>query len=441
MIQPGQCRYLRRLDNPPSIRFNSETTFKPDESPMTKLTSQDYITREQTYVAKNYKPLPVVLSRGEGVWLWDTDGKKYLDFLSAYSAVSGGHKNQRIIKAMTDQINQLDVPARAFYTDKLGEYAQALCEFTGMDKILPMNTGAEAVETAIKAARRWGTRVKGIPSDQGRIIVCDGNFHGRTTTIISFSSDADYRADFGPLTPGFDSIPFGDAKALEAAITPHTCAFFVEPIQAEVGILVPPKGWLKEVQAICKKHNVLLILDEIQTGMARTGENFCFQHEIDKPDGMTLGKALGGGIYPVSAFLARKDVMDVFNPGSHGSTFGGNPVAAAIGLEAIRQTQDENFALKSKTLGNYLRAKLSAIQSPLIKDVRGMGLLIGLEIDPAHATARAVCEALQERGLLCKETHETVVRFAPPLIISQDEIDWALEQIEATLKGFSASHA
>lgn len=401
------------------------------------LTPSDFINREQKYLAKNYKPLPVVLTRGEGVWVWDVEGKKYLDFLSAYSAVSGGHHNARIIQAMNDQLNKIDVPSRAFYTDILGAYAEKLCAFTGMDKILPMNTGAEAVETAVKAARRWGYRVKGIPQDKARIIVCDGNFHGRTTTIISFSSDADYRADFGPLTPGFDLIPFGDADALEKAITPETCAFIVEPIQAEVGIKVPPKGWLRRAQDICRKHNVLLILDEIQTGMARTGKNFCFQHEIDRPDGLTLGKALGGGIYPVSAFLARKDVMDVFNPGSHGSTFGGNPVAAAIGLAAIQQIEDEKFAERSAELGEYLKAELSAIQSPLIKEVRGMGLLVGLEIDPAFATARAVCENLMKAGLLCKETHETVVRFAPPLIISRQEIDWAVEQVTNVLRGMA----
>lgn len=401
---------------------------------MTNLTSTDYITREGKYLATNYKPLPVVLTRGEGVWVWDVDGNKYLDFLSAYSAVSGGHHNARIIQAMNDQLNKIDVPSRAFYTDILGEYAETLCKFTGMDKMLPMNTGAEAVETAIKAARRWGYRVKGIAKDKARIIVCDGNFHGRTTTIISFSSDKDYQADFGPLTTGFDLIPFGDIAALEAAITPDTCAFFVEPIQAEVGIKIPPAGWLRAAQAICKKHNVLFILDEIQTGMARTGKNFCFQHEIDKPDGLTLGKALGGGIYPVSAFLARADVMDVFNPGSHGSTFGGNPIAAAIGLESIRQMQDANFAERSRELGDYLKNKLSVIQSPLITEVRGMGLLIGLEINPAYATARAVCEALMKRGMLCKETHDTVVRFAPPLIISKEEIDWAVEQVADVLK-------
>jgi ornithine--oxo-acid transaminase len=324
------------------------------------LTPTDYITREKKHLATNYKPLPVVLSRAEGVWMWDVEGKKYLDFLSAYSAVSGGHNNKRIIQAMNDQLGKIDVPSRAFYTDILGAYAEKLCAFTGMDKMLPMNTGAEAVETAIKAARRWGYRSKKIAPDKARIIVCDGNFHGRTTTIISFSSDDDYRSDFGPLTPGFDLIPYGDMGALENAITPDTCAFFIEPIQAEVGIRVPTKGYLKAAQEICKKHNVLFILDEIQTGMARTGKHFCFQHEIDKPDGLTLGKALGGGIYPVSAFLARADVMAMFNPGSHGSTFGGNPVAAAIGLEAIKQIIDENFAERSAELGDYLKNKLSA---------------------------------------------------------------------------------
>lgn len=398
------------------------------------LTPNDYISREKKHLASNYKPLPVVLSRADGIWMWDVEGNKYLDFLSAYSAVSGGHHNQRIINAMNDQLGKIDVPSRAFYTDILGEYAEKLCAFTGMDKMLPMNTGAEAVETAIKAARRWGYRSKKIAPDKARIIVCDGNFHGRTTTIISFSSDEDYRADFGPLTTGFDLIPYGDIQALEHAITPDTCAFLIEPIQAEFGIRVPTKGYLKAAQEICKKHNVLFILDEIQTGMARTGKHFCFQYEIDKPDGLTLGKALGGGIYPVSAFLARADVMDMFTPGSHGSTFGGNPVAAAIGREAIQQIIDENFAERSAELGEYLKNKLSAIQSPLIKEVRGMGLLVGLEIDPAYATARIVCEALMKRGMLCKETHDVVVRLAPPLIISKSEIDWAVEQVEIVLK-------
>lgn len=405
----------------------------PSSAPAT-LSTAELIAREQKYVAKNYKPLPVVLVRGEGVWVWDAEGKKYLDFLSAYSAVSGGHQNARLVRALVEQLTKLDVPSRAFYTDKLGEFAQALCAFTGMDRMLPMNTGAEAVETAIKAARRWGYRVKGIAKDQAKIIVCEGNFHGRTSTIIEFSSEESYKADFGPFSGGFVEVPFGDPAAFEAAITPETCALLVEPIQAEVGIRVPAKGWLKEIQRICRKHNVLLILDEIQTGMGRTGADFCYRHEIDTPDGLTLGKALGGGIYPVSAFLARADVMDVFGPGSHGSTFGGNPIAAAIGLEAIAMLREEKLSEKSAELGAHLKARLAAIQSPLIKEVRGMGLLIGLEIDPAHASARAVCEALKERGLLCKETHETVVRFAPPLTITRDEIDWGVTQVETVLR-------
>ena len=402
----------------------------------TSLTSQQLMDREHRYLAKNYKPLPVVLVKSEGVWVWDAEGKKYLDFLSAYSAVSGGHQNPRIVGALIEQLQRLDVPSRAFYTDKLGEFAELLCNFTGMDRVLPMNTGAEAIETAIKAARRWGYRTKGIPENHAKIIASEGNFHGRTTTIVEFSSEAAYRDGFGPFSGGFKLVPFADPAALEAAITPETCAFLTEPIQAEVGIRVPPKGWLKEVQRICRKHNVLLILDEIQTGLGRTGADFCFRHEIDKPDGLTLGKALGGGIYPVSAFLAREDVMAVLGPGSHGSTFGGNPLAAAIGIEAINMLRDEKFSERSAELGAHLKARLSAIQSPLVKEVRGMGLLVGLEIDPQYAPARAVCEALKERGLLCKETHETVVRFAPPLTISKDEIDWGVDQVAAALSAF-----
>lgn len=403
-----------------------------------KLTKEAYITRENRYVARLYKPLPVVLCKGDGVWLWDTDGNKYLDFLSAYSAVSFGHLNQRIKKALIDQLDRLDIPARAFHTDILGEFAEKVCRMTGMDMMLPMNSGAEAVETGIKAARRWGCDVKGIADGKARIIVCKNNFHGRTTTIVGFSSDADYRRGFGPFDGGFDMIPHGDAAALEKAITPETCAFLVEPIQGEGGILLPPKGWLKEVQAICKKHNVLLLLDEIQTGMARTGRNFCFQHEIDKPDGLMLGKALGGGIYPVSAFLGRKDVMDVFDPGSHGSTFGGNPVASALAIEALSILEEDNLAERSEELGNYLMEKLGALNSPLIKDVRGKGLLVGMEIDPARATARQVCEKLLARGVLSKDTHETVVRFAPPLIIEKADLDWAAERVAEVLRDMEA---
>lgn len=394
---------------------------------------QDYIDRENKYLAYIYKSLPIVLERSDGIWMWDTDGNKYLDFLSAYSAVSFGHNNPRIMKALTDQLEKLDVPARAFHTDKLGEFAEAVCKITGMDMVQPMNTGAEAVETGIKAARRWGHDVKGIEDGKQRIIVSDGNFHGRTTTIISFSGDDDYKRGFGPFDGGFDMVPFGDAAALEAAITPDTCAFMTEPLQGEGGILMAPDGWLKEVQAICKKHNVLLLLDEIQTGMGRTGKNFCFEYEIDKPDGLMLGKALGGGIYPVSAFLARKDVMDVFDPGSHGSTFGGNPIAAAIALEALKILEEDKYADISADLGNHLMGKLRELNSPHIKDVRGKGMLIGMEIEPSMASAREVCERLKEKGLLCKETHETVVRFAPPLTISKDELDWAVEQVRSVL--------
>lgn len=399
--------------------------------------TSDYIDRERKYLAQIYKPLSIVLNRGEGVWLWDTDGKKYLDFLSAYSAVSFGHLNARIKKALIDQLDLLDIPARAFHTDRLGEFAELLCKFTGMDRLQPMNSGAEAVETAVKAARRWGHDVKKIPDGKQRIIVSGGNFHGRTTTIISFSSDADYRRGFGPLTPGFDIIPFGDLDALREAITVDTCAFITEPIQGEGGILMPQDGFLREAQAICRENNVLFFLDEIQTGMGRTGKNFCFQHEIDKPDGLMLGKALGGGIYPVSAFMAREDIMAVLDPGSHGSTFGGNPIAAAIGIEAIKILQEDKLADRSAALGAHMLRRLKSLNSPLIKDVRGKGLLIGMEIDPKRATARQVCDRLLEKGLLSKDTHGTVVRFAPPLIIEQEQLDWAVDTVAETLNEMS----
>jgi ornithine--oxo-acid transaminase len=398
--------------------------------------TKDYIDRDHRYLANNYAPqMEIVITKADGVWAWDCEGKKYLDFFSSYSAVSFGHLNKRIKKAVDDQLENLGVFSRAFYCDRLGEFGQALCELTGMDRMLPMNTGAEAVETSIKAARRWGYDVKGIPDNQAKIIVCNGNFHGRTTTIISFSSEASYKRGFGPFDGGFDLIPYGDADALEKAITPNTCAFLVEPIQGEGGILVPPDGYIKRAQEICRKHNVLLILDEIQTGMGRTGKNFCFQHEIDKPDAVLLGKALGGGLYPVSAFVARKDVMDVLGPGSHGTTFGGNALAAAIGVEAIKILTEEKMAERSAELGAHLMKRLSAIQSPLIKDVRGKGLFVGLEIVP-ETPARAICNKLKDRGMLCKETHETVIRFAPPLIIQKPELDWALDQVESVLREF-----
>ncbi|MED5422232.1 MAG: ornithine--oxo-acid transaminase, partial [Pseudomonadota bacterium] len=329
----------------------------------------------------------------------------------------------------------LDVPSRAFYTDKLGLFAEKLCKVTGMDKMLPMNTGAEAVETAIKAARRWGYTKKNIPADQAKILVSSGNFHGRTTTIVGFSSDDEYKENFGPFDGGFDIVPFGDLDAFEkAASNPNVCAYITEPMQGEAGIVIPPKGWLKSIQEICKKHNVLLICDEIQSGIGRTGKDFAFQHEIDKPDGLILGKALGGGVYPVSAFLARADVMDVFNPGSHGSTFGGNPIAAAIGIEALNILEEEKLAERSAELGAYTMDKIREMNSPLVQDLRGAGLWIGIDIDPTRASARAVCEELKLRGLLCKETHETVVRLAPPLTITKDDIDWALSQIQNVFK-------
>ncbi|MBI1364192.1 MAG: ornithine--oxo-acid transaminase [Proteobacteria bacterium] len=391
------------------------------------------IQKENTFCAHNYKPLPVVLTRGKGVWLWDDAGNKYLDMMSAYSAVSHGHGHPRLIKALTDQASKLAICSRAFYTDTLAPFLEKLCDMTGLDVALPMNTGAEAVETAIKAARRWGYRMKKIPQNKAEIIVAHGNFHGRTTTIISFSSDADYKADFGPFTPGFVEVPYGDIAALEAAITPNTCAFLVEPIQGEAGIVVPPAGWLKKAAELCKKHNVLLILDEIQSGLGRTGKMFAFEHEGIRPDGLILGKALGGGVMPVSAFVARKDIMDLFNPGSHGSTFGGNPLAAAVGLEALKTLEDEKLAERSAKLGAYMMGKLNAINSRLITDVRGKGLWIGVAIDPKLATARSVCEKLMERGILSKETHETVVRFAPPLVITEAEIDWSIDQLKEVL--------
>jgi len=395
--------------------------------------THDYINTEQHYIAQNYNPLPVVLSRADGVWMYDVDGNKYLDFLSAYSAVSAGHLNKRIRDSLVNQLDVLDVPSRAFYTDKLAPFAEKLCTMTGMDKMLPMNTGAEAVETAIKAARRWGYQQKGIAKDKANIIVSSGNFHGRTTTIVGFSSDEEYKENFGPFDGGFTTVPFGDADALEAAITPETCAYITEPMQGEGGIIIPPKGWLKKVQEICKKNNVLLILDEIQSGIGRTGKNFAFQYEIDKPDGLILGKALGGGIYPVSAFLARKDVMDIFVPGTHGSTFGGNPIAAAIGLEALNILEEEKLAERSRELGDYLKNALEDLQSPLVREVRGSGLWIGMDFDPEKADAHAICEELLQEGLLCKETHETVIRFAPPLTITKEDIDWAMTKIRKVL--------
>jgi ornithine--oxo-acid transaminase len=392
-----------------------------------------YIDLESRYCAHNYHPLPVVLTHGEGVFVWDESGNKYLDMMSAYSAVSHGHANPRLVRLVRDQVGTLNIVSRAFYTDKLGPFLARACELTGQDKALPMNTGAEAVETAIKAARKWAYTVKGVADDKAEIIACSGNFHGRTTTIIAMSDEPQYKAGFGPFPAGFHIVEYGNVDALEAAINENTAAFLVEPIQGEGGIVVPPEGYLQAAAELCRKHDVLLIADEIQTGLGRTGKMLACEHEGITPDGLILGKALGGGIFPVSMFLARKDVMDVFRPGDHGSTFGGNPLGAAIGLEALNILVEDGLPQRSAELGDYLIAELRRIDSPLIRDIRGRGLFVGMEIDPSLGTARAVCEALMARGLLSKETHETVVRLAPPLVIGKQEIDWALQQIREVL--------
>jgi ornithine--oxo-acid transaminase len=391
------------------------------------------IKLESRYCAYNYHPLPVVLTRGEGSFVWDEDGKRYLDMMSAYSAVSHGHAHPRLVRLVQEQVATLNIVSRAFHSDKLGPFLQRACELTGQDMALPMNTGAEAVETAIKAARKWAYTVKGVPADRAEIIACSGNFHGRTIAIVAMSDEPQYQAGFGPFPPGFRRAAYGDIASLEAAINENTAAFLVEPIQGEAGIIVPPEGYLAAAAELCRKHDVLLIADEIQTGLGRTGTLLACEHEQVRPDGLILGKALGGGILPVSMFLARRDVMSVFRPGDHGSTFGGNPLAAAVGLEALEILLDEQLAERSAALGSYLIDALRQIDSPLIREVRGKGLFVGIEIDPALGTARAVCEALMKRGLLSKETHATVVRLAPPLVITQEEIDWAIRQVQETV--------
>jgi ornithine--oxo-acid transaminase len=392
------------------------------------------IKLEEQYSACNYQPLPVILPRGEGAYLWDTNGRRYIDMMSAYSAVSHGHAHPRILAVLEAQARRLAVPSRAFYNDRLGPFLAELCQVSGLDAALPMNTGAEAVETAIKAARRWGYRVKGVAKDRAEIIVADGNFHGRTTTIVGFSSEADYRDGFGPFAPGFRSVPFGDLTAVEQAITPETVAVLMEPIQGEAGIIVPPTGYLAGLRRLCDAHRVLLILDEVQSGLGRTGAWFAFEHEQIRPDGLILGKALGGGVLPVSAFAACREVMDVFTPGSHGSTFGGNPLAAAVGLEALRVIRDEGLVERSHALGEHLLARLRAIRSPVLKEVRGRGLWAAAEIDPRFAPAREACERLLAKGVLSKETHATVVRLAPPLVIARADLDVALDRLEEVVR-------
>jgi len=399
------------------------------------MTAQDYINLEEQYGAHTYHPLDIVVSRAEGIWVYDVDGKKYLDFLSAYSAVSQGHCHPRIYRALVEQAKKVTLTSRAFRTDLLGLFYKELAELCGMDLVLPMNSGAEAVETAVKAARKWGYMRKHIPDNKAEIIVCTGNFHGRTTTIVSFSSEPQYRQHFGPLTPGFVFIPYGDAEALAKAINPNTAAFLVEAIQGEGGVLIPPKGYLAKANQICREKNVLLMLDEIQTGLGRTGKMFGYQHEAEvKPDVLILGKALSGGYYPISAVVAKREVLENFRPGDHGSTFGGNPLACAIGREALKVLIEEKLVEKSAELGRYFLERLLTVKSKHVKEVRGRGLFIGVELKPEAKGARRFCEALQHEGMLCKETHENVIRFAPPLVIQREEIDWAFERIKKVLE-------
>jgi len=389
---------------------------------------------ENKFGAHNYHPLPVMITRGEGVYVWDENNKKYMDMMSAYSAISHGHCHPKLVAALTKQAQTVAVVSRAFYSDQLGKFLQKACELTGMARALPMNSGAEAVETALKAARKWAYRVKQVPENKAEIIACTNNFHGRTISIVAMSTEKQYRDGFGPFPEGFKIVPYGDAAALERTITPNTAAFIVEPIQGEAGIIVPPEGYLKACAEICRKHNVLLITDEIQTGLGRTGKILASQHENIKPDCITLGKALGGGLMPVSLFLAREDVMNVFTPGDHGSTFGGSPLAAAVGCEALNVLVDEKLAENSARLGEYFIAELKKINSPMIKEVRGKGLLIGIEIDMAIKSARDICMELLALGLLSKETHHTVIRLAPPLIITKAQIDEAVGIIKQVIK-------
>jgi len=397
------------------------------------LTAQELIALEETLGAHNYHPLDVVISRGEGVWLYDVDGNKYLDCLSAYSAVNQGHAHPRIVHALIEQAQRLPLTSRAFRNDQLPLFYKKLLEVTGYEMALPMNTGAEAVETAVKAARKWGYQVKRIPENQAEIIVAEGNFHGRTTTIISFSTEPQYRQDFGPYTPGFVIVPYGDIDAIAKAITPNTTAILIEPIQGEAGVVVPPQGYLKGIRELCDQNNILLIADEIQTGLGRTGMMFASDHEGVRPDMIVIGKALGGGLYPVSAVVSSKEVLGLFNPGDHGSTFGGNPLAAAVAQAALDVLVEENLVENSERMGQYFMDHLEEINSPHIDHVRGKGLLIGVVLKPEAGGARRFIEMLQNDGILAKETHENVIRFAPPLIIDGATIDWVLPIIRDVL--------
>ncbi|HPA79892.1 MAG TPA: ornithine--oxo-acid transaminase [Thermoanaerobaculales bacterium] len=398
---------------------------------MTKATQ--YIELEDRYGAHNYHPLDVVVARAEGAWVWDVDGNRYMDFLAAYSAVNQGHCHPRLVEAMVRQAGRVGLTSRAFRNDQLGPFCKEITELTGFARVLPMNTGAEAVETAIKAARKWAYKVKGVPDGQAEILVFEGNFHGRTTTIVGFSTEEDYRDGFGPFTPGFRVLPYGDAGAVAKAMHANVAAILVEPIQGESGIVVPPEGFLRRLRQLADQHRALLVVDEIQSGLGRTGKLFAFEHEGVRPDIVIIGKALSGGMYPVSAILADDEVMGVFKPGQHGSTYGGNPLGLAVAREALRVLIDEGMVERSAELGDYFLGKLRAIRSPHIAEIRGRGLWIGIQLKPEAGGARRFCEALQREGLLCKETHATVIRIAPPLIITRDEIDWATERIAKVL--------
>ncbi len=392
--------------------------------------SQEVIEQTEKFGANNYHPLPIVISKAEGVWVEDPEGNKYMDMLSAYSAVNQGHRHPKIIEALKEQADRVTLTSRAFHNDQLGPWYEMICELTNKEMALPMNTGAEAVETAVKAARRWAYDVKGVEDNQAEIIACLGNFHGRTMTAVSISSEEEYKRGFGPMLPGIKLIPYGDIEALKAAITPNTAAFLIEPIQGEAGIVIPPEGFMRAAFDLCKENNVLFIADEIQAGLARTGKMFACEWEGIEPDMYILGKALGGGVFPISCVVANKEVLGVFNPGSHGSTFGGNPMACAVSIAALQVLKEERLAERSQELGSYFLSKLQQIKNPIIKEVRGRGLFIGVELT---VPARKYCEQLKEEGLLCKETHDTVIRFAPPLVISDEDLDWAIERIKKVL--------
>ena len=398
------------------------------------MNTQYFIDLENQFGARNYLPLDVVITRGKGIWLWDVEGNKFMDCLSAYSAVNQGHCHPKIMQALVDQAAKLALTSRAFRNEQLGPFYEELCELTHSHMVLPMNSGAEAVETMIKAVRKWGYKIKGVPRDKAEIIVCENNFHGRTITLVGFSSEESYRDGFGPFTTGFKMVPFGDAEALRKAITPNTVGFLAEPIQGEGGVVIPPAGYLKQARELCDRHTMVLMLDEIQTGLGRTGKLLAVEHEGIEADVTVIGKALSGGFYPVSAVLSNREVLGTFTPGDHGSTFGGNPIACAVARQALKVIVEEHMVENAAAMGEYFMGQLKKIESPWIREVRGKGLMIGVELIPEAGGARHYCEKLMEKGLLCKETHENVIRFAPPLVIQRDEIDWALERIESVFK-------